>query len=231
MEYQFTYLLLGIIYLFFWIIFFIWKKETRKEMIIISIIFAVIGPFIDFFYTIDWWKPHFLFGFSYFGIEDVLFGFTYGGIAAIIYKILFQRKSKNNKSLNNKDSIIVIHLLFIISLTAFLFLVSFIVIGLNSLFSTTIALFFPTLLMWRERKDLIISSVATGIIMILLAFASYTVLKSVYPSWISNFWSFDDTPILVILNVPFNDIIWYFITGLYIVPLYEYSQASYLINS
>jgi len=48
MEYQYTYLLMGIIFFVFWLGFFIWRKNTRKEMLIMSFIFALIGPLYEY---------------------------------------------------------------------------------------------------------------------------------------------------------------------------------------
>jgi hypothetical protein len=56
-NYQYTYLLIGFVFFVIWLFLFLWKKEIRKEILIISAIFGFAGPLADFFYTQDWWSP------------------------------------------------------------------------------------------------------------------------------------------------------------------------------
>ena len=56
-SYQYTYLLMGVIFAVLWAILFIWRKDTRKEMLLMSGIFGFAGPIADLLYTIDWWNP------------------------------------------------------------------------------------------------------------------------------------------------------------------------------
>lgn len=231
MGYQYTYLLMGLIFLAIWLALFIWRKNTRKEMLIISIIFGIIGPFVEFIYTTDWWNPQFLFGFSSAGIEDVLFGFVCGGIAAVVYEDIFKKKLKIRKVSKTKEEKRNISFLFILTLAAFLFFIPFFVFGLNSLYSTIIGLSIPTLIIWIKRKDLILDSLATGIILVLITSLVYSILEFLTPGWVSAFWHFKNVPNLIILNVPIDDIIWYFLAGLFIGPLYEYWQESKLVDA
>ncbi len=57
MEYQYTYFLKGLIFLVVWVALFVWRKSDRKEMTIMTLIFAFAGPAADILYTQDWWNP------------------------------------------------------------------------------------------------------------------------------------------------------------------------------
>ena len=58
-----------------------------------SVIFGVIGPFVEVVYTLDWWAPLTITG-TVVGIEDVLFGFVCGGIATVVYEEIFKKRIK-----------------------------------------------------------------------------------------------------------------------------------------
>jgi len=55
-------------------------------------------------------------------------------------------------------------------------------------------------------------------------------LELLTPGWIHAFWIFKNVPDIVIFNLPIDDIIWYFLAGLFIGPLYEYWKEGKLIN-
>ena len=230
MGYQYTYLLMGLIFLIPWIALFIWRKNTRKEMLTISVIFAIIGPFVEFIYTTDWWSPHFLFDFSSAGIEDVLFGFVCGGIAAVVYEDIFKKRIKIRKVSKTQEEKENISFLFILGIAAIFFLVPFFVFGVNSLYSTILGLAIPTLIIWIKRKDLILDSLATGIILVLITSFVYTLLEFLTPGWVSAFWHFKNVPNIIIVNVPIDDIIWYFLAGLFLGPLYEFWKEGKLVK-
>ncbi len=91
--YQYTYIIGNLILLAIWAFFFIRRKDTRKEMLTISLIFGFVGPLAEAIYIKDWWQPLTITG-TRIGIEDFLFGFLIGGIISIIYEHLFQKRIK-----------------------------------------------------------------------------------------------------------------------------------------
>jgi hypothetical protein len=62
------------------------------------------------------------------------------------------------------------------------------------------------------------------------SFVFYLVPELIFPGWIENSWNFNMISGLTILRVPFEDLIWFFLAGLFIGPLYEYWQEGRLIN-
>ena len=57
MSYQYNYLIGNLIGLIIWFTLFICRKDSRKEMLIISLIFGVTGPLVESVYIKDWWVP------------------------------------------------------------------------------------------------------------------------------------------------------------------------------
>jgi hypothetical protein len=209
---------MGLVFFAVWLALFLWRKDNRKEMIIMSSIFALVGPLADIVYTQDWWRPLTITN-TLIGPEAVLVGFMIGGIASVIYKNLFKKRLKLSNF--SKDNF-----LFIFAISIILFFGSFYLLGFNSLIATIIASLVPTIIIWVKRKDLIIDSITTGILLVIVASVVYTVLEFLTPGWVQTFWFFKNVPDMIILNLPLDDILWYFLAGLFIGPLYEYSTFS-----
>jgi hypothetical protein len=224
MDYQYSYLILGLIFLIFWIVLFIWRKDTRKEMLVISFIFGIAGLLVEPVYINDWWKP-FTITNTAIGIEDFLFGFVIGGIAAVIYEIIFRKKIKTRRFFRKSESERNLNFLFLALLLAGLFFGSFYILKLNTFYSSIITFAISISAIWLKRKDLILDSLVTGALLIALSFLVYTLTNFVTLDWVRAFWYFKNVPDIIFLNVPIDDIIWYFLAGALIGPLYEFWQG------
>ena len=228
-SYQYSYLIGTIIILIIWLILFFSRKDTRKEMLIISIIFGISGLIVAPIYLTDWWHPLTITK-TLIGIEDFLYGFAIAGIASVIYTLIFKKKvqikktNKKGKIKRNKNYII-ITLILIIS-----FFGSFYLLNLSSFHSSIIAFIIPLSIIWIKRKDLIVNSILTGILLVILSFFAYWTPELINPGWITSAWYLDKISGIQLLMVPIEDLIWIFLTGLYIGPLYEYWQEGRLIN-
>lgn len=86
MSYQYSYLIGDLILLAIWLVLFLWRKDTRKEMAIISLLFGFLGTVVTLIYLMDWWHPLTITG-TRIGIEDFIFGFSTAGIAAVVYSL------------------------------------------------------------------------------------------------------------------------------------------------
>ena len=229
MEYLFTYLIGGVILLSMWLVLFFLRRDVQKEMIVMSSIFGIAGILTGFVYTADWWQPLTI-TMSRVGIEDFLFGFTVGGIAAVLYEEVFKKKVRLRKIKKKDEALQNKHLHFLLVFVGILFFGSFYLLNINSLYATIISLFPPTIFIWYKRKDLIIDSIATGILLILATSIVYIILNLLTPGWINAFWYFGDVPSVIILGLPIEDVIWYFFTGMFIGPLYEYWKEAKLVD-
>ncbi len=224
LDYQYTYLIMGLVFFLIWGGLYLWRKDTRHQMMVFSAMFAFAGPAADLLYLKDWWSPQFIFS-SYFSIESILTGFMIGGISTVLYEDVFRRRvvQPKSKKFTNKSNRRFIQ---VIGLAAFLFFGSFYLFQLNSLWSTIIALVAPLCIVLYHRRDLIPNSLSTGMLMVLVAIIVYTIIELVTPGWIKAFWYFKNTLRITILNVPIDDIVWYFIAGMFIGPLYEFWEGA-----
>ncbi|HJX49846.1 MAG TPA: lycopene cyclase domain-containing protein [Candidatus Nanoarchaeia archaeon] len=189
MNYQYSYLMGTLILLIFWLILFLWRKDTRKEMLIISIIFGFIGLIVEGVYILDWWRPLTITN-TAIGIEDFLFGFTVAGMAAVGYEIIFKKKLKIKKAnkkirFRRNKSFILISLLGLS-----LFFGSYFILGLNTFYSSVIAFAIPILIIWIKRKDLITNSLVTGLLGLIGAPILFMILEFLTPGWVESAWHF-----------------------------------------
>ncbi len=228
MGYQYTYLLMGLVFFIIWLSLFIWRKNTRKEMVIMSLLSGLSGPIGDILYTKDWWNPLTLTN-TAIGFEAVLAGFMIGGIGSVIYVDLFKKRLKPLKNHKTDEARKNFNLISILITIAVLFFGSFYLLNLNSLWATILALFVPTAIIWIKRKDLVLDSLVTGILLVIVAFFVYSVLELLTPGWVHVFWLFKNVPEIIIFNLPIDDMIWYFFAGLFAGPIYEYWQESKLV--
>jgi len=227
--YQYIYIIWVFILALIWIILFLWRKDTKKEMLIISLIFGLAGPLAEYIYIQDWWKPLTITR-TPIGIEDFLFGFLIGGIAAVIYSLLFNKKIKTMEAKKIKEHQRDINFLVLLVLLAAIFFLSFFVLKLNSLISTVLAFLIPTIIIYIKRKDLIKNSLFSGLLTLIIAVFVYQILNLMTPGWIDSFWYFKFIGKIIILGLPLEEIIWFFLAGAFIGPLYEYWKEGKLIN-
>src|SRR3989338_3480777 len=89
----------GIVFLL-WLTLFYFRKDVRKEMIILSFLFGIAGVFSELIYVIDWWRPLTITG-TLVGIEDFFIGAFIGGIGAVLYEEVYGMKLKRKKGRNH----------------------------------------------------------------------------------------------------------------------------------
>lgn len=228
-SYQYSYLIADLVLLVIWFILFFWRKDIRKEMLYISIIFGFVGLLVEPIFLKDWWNPLTIIGTSI-AIEDFLCGFFVAGIASVIYSVVFNKKVRIKKTSKKRKEKRYKNFIFIILLIPLLHFGSFYLLNLTGFYSSLISLGIPMLIIWIKRKDLITNSLLSGILAIGVAILTFTITELITPGWVESTWLFINIPKLIILNSPLEDLIWSFFAGTFIGPLYEYWQEGKLIN-
>lgn len=66
--------------------------------------------------------------------------------------------------------------------------------------------------------------------MLILSFFIYPLVDWITPGWVNAFWYFKNVPNIIFLDIPIDDILWYFLTGAALGPLYEYWQERRLVK-
>lgn len=230
MNQIYSYLIGDLVLLGLWSILFFHRKDLRKPMFIISTILGISGIGLEWVYTIDWWHPLTITG-TRLGIEDFLFGFTVAGISSVAYEEVFHKRIKEKKKKSRSREIKEDESLLLISITALgLFFGSFYLLHLNSFIASIIALVIPTGYIWIKRNDLIIPSLAAGTIMMMLSFLAFIIPETINPGWVASAWNLENLSGIIILFAPLEDLIWFFLAGAYMGPLYEFWREAKIID-
>jgi len=230
MNYQFSYLIGCLTILIFWMLLFFFRKDSRKEMLLISFLFGISGFFVDPIYSNDWWSPLTITN-TIPGIESFLFGFGVAGVASVIYIEFFNKKLKYKKNYNKESGKKDFNFLIICLLMAGLFFVSYFILGLNSYYASFPAYLIPLLIIYIKRKDLIVNSLVSGILLMIVSTIFYIIPELITPGWINATWNFALISGITILKIPIEDLIWFFMSGLIIGPLYEYWKEAKIVDN
>ena len=184
------------------------------------LIFGLFGIIADPFYCIDYWRPITLTGNSV-SLEPILLGGSFGGTASVIYQILFRKRSKVYETDTKKikqNKLLFFSLVVIIPLLMLLFSKIFFI---NTFISTILASVVSLLIIFLYRKNLILPAIISGLIMVLISGIIYKIVDLLTPGWVNAFWLFQNTPNIIILGLPIDDVFWYFLIGGQIAVLYE----------
>jgi hypothetical protein len=225
---KYAYLVGTLLLLVIWVYFYFRRKDTRKEMLLISLIFLFTG-FADVFYLKDWWHPQTVTG-TVPGIESFLFAFSYPGIVAVLYEQFFRKKLRIEKLKKGKKKIKNIKFTLLFLIVIFFIFVGYYIFNLNTWQATLLSLILGTLFIWIERRDLIIDSIYSGILALVIVIPVFAFVEFLFPGAIRDAWLFENVPEIIIFYVPIDDFIYYLVVGAFIGPLYEYWQEAKLVN-
>lgn len=217
MDYTFSYLIGGIYLLLIWMIIYFFKKSVRKVMLEVSLIGAIIGPLMAYFWvTIGWWHPANITN-TIVGFEDLLYGFVISGISVSIYQFIFNKKYIKKLSLP-KTPLIKTVTIFIIST---ILCITFI----HPVWGTFIPLIGFFIYFINKRKDLIKTSLLSGLLLIIINIPFYLIIEYITPGWILNTWVLKKITGIFILGIPIEDYIWLFLVGTNGGIFYQYQKG------
>ena len=221
---QYAYLLGALTLAPFWLIFYLVRKDTRRQMILMSVMIGLLSlATTHYWWTVDWWQSPTITG-TKVGVEDFITGFFSGGIMAVAYEVLFSRRQYKLKNRGIAGPDVVKLLLFMAFSTSFLFWG----VGLSSFWSSTIALLTSATIIFYYRRDLLLNGVISGALMVGISTASYFTITTVSPEWASHAYKFDTLSGKLVSGIPVEEFIFWFLAGLFFGPLYEYSQGKKL---
>ncbi|MBN2031260.1 hypothetical protein JW824_13580 [bacterium] len=225
---DYTYLI-GVLYsLFFWIFLFFINSNNRKNILLTSLVCAPAGPLSEFWNLKDYWSPTYLFkiaiGQWVFGIEDYLFAFAFSGICYGIYILITKQigsyvEKKYTWFVSVKLMIIgIIFFVLMFMLTNYL--------KMNSVYAIVTILFLLSIIIFILHPITFLPSLVTGFIMAAYMFFAYWVFYfRLFPHLINDWWNHEFLSGLYILNIPVEEIIWSFVSGLFIGPTITYCMV------
>lgn len=214
-PYQFAYLFWALFFGAIWFIFYALKPSVRREMLILSVIMAVLGPFAAYFATHNYYHPYTLFG-TRIGIEDVLIGFFYGGVAAALYEMFYFRQPNYSSRPGSVPGAFFALILTFTAMYAGAFVFPEITIygllGVMFLIGTSIIIY---------RPNLVKHAFLSGGLMVVLTFVFFQIFITMFPGIVNAWWELDKLSGILISGIPFEEILFAFLWGYVLGPASE----------
>ena len=214
---QYPYFLGNLFLFILWFTIFLARKDLRKEMLMMGMLFAILGPISEYWYYKDYWKPALLINFPI-AIEDILFGFNAGGIGSVLYEILLNKKLVKIKEERRSHKWFL--LVSIIVAAALLhFFVDF-----NSIYDSVAIFWIATLVVILLRRKLVINALFSGLFFSLFYGLGLLIFIPLFPGVVERYWLLYGT-LPIIWGVPITELFWAFSFGAMCGPLYEFWQG------
>lgn len=223
-SFQYTYLLGNISLLILWIIFYLLRKDLRRQMLTMSVFLGIVSVLtLHFWWNIDWWHPQ-TFTNTKVGIEDFLIGFSSGGIMSILYEVILKKRYYRITQRPNYPRGRTIALI--------LFVLTGVLIWgfkLASFLSSFTSLFCAFLIMIYFRKDLFLNALVSGMGMTVASLLFYVPIIFFYPDWMNATYdaSLSGTRLI---GIPIEELLFWFFSGLVWGPFYKYSKHEFEKN-
>src|SRR5688572_9454266 len=209
MDIKYSYLGYSLIFLLVWVVFYILRPDLRHRMVIFSLIITPLGPLSEFWFLRDYWRRPTIMG-TPISVEDAIFAFAIGGIAYSIYKVFFKMVVAEGQEQPRRGWLVVAF--FLVILIPLLLLTD--LLGVNSIFSSTLSLFLIAVLIWILRPDLLKPSLISGILVVVLFFLVYKAMQVMFPGAIE-YWCMGCNPTgWRISGINIEELLWDFSWGL-----------------
>lgn len=222
---QYAWLTWSALLLFVWLIvyFSLRSRESKKEMLIVSLWTSLLGLTEPLFVP-EYWSPPSLFDLALrtgFDIESLFFAFGVGGLAVIIYERIFRIKHKQVSAAEKHKPRHKYHLLALLS-APIIFILLLLFTNLNPIYSTFIALIGGGLFSWYCRPDLKKKMIASAFIFTLLYFGYFLTLIIAYPGYVELVWNLQAISGILILGIPLEELMFAFGLGFLWSSVYEH---------
>jgi len=220
-AYLFGSIFLFIIWLF--IYFKLSSKDSRQEMIKVSLATSVLGLTEPIFVP-EYWNPSTIFNLAQrtsFDIESFIFAFAVGGIAVSIYEVASRVKHQKLPIDRMHDPRHKFHLLALFAApTSFIFLYA--LTSLNPIYSTILSLFIGALATFYCRPDLIKKMATSGIIFFFIYFIFFFIFNILFPGYIQKVWNLKALSGILLFGIPLEELVFATSLGLMWSSVYEH---------
>ena len=217
---QYAYFIGCLIFLVVWLLFFVLRKDLRKEMIFGSLLAMPFG-LSESLWVPEYWNPPSLFNLisNYgVGIESFLFCFICGGTAAVIYEIIFKKKIVKIR-LQHK------YLFGPYISVVLIFLFSEFFFPESTIYNAIVALLIGAIIIAIKRKDLIGQIIFGGIFFAIVYFFLFFIFTKIYPDYVNYVYNLENMIGVIILGVPLEEILVSFSAGAIWSCFYEYIKG------
>lgn len=222
---QYAWLIWSLILLLVWIAvyFSLRSRESKKEMLVVSLWTSLLG-FTEPIFVPAYWSPPSLFDLALktgFDIESFLFAFGVGGLAVVMYERVFHIRHEKISTEEKHTSRHKYHLLALLSAPSIFFLL-LLFTNLNPIYSTFIALMGGGFFTWYCRPDLKKKMFASALIFLGLYFVYFLTLTLMYPGYVEQVWNLSAISGILILGIPMEELMFAFGLGFLWSSIYEH---------
>jgi len=217
---QYAYFIGCLILLVVWLLFYISRKDLRKEIIFGSILALPFG-FSEYLWVPEYWNPPSLFNLisNYgVGIESFLFFFLCGGIAAVVYEVIARKKTVR---IRGKRKYLFISYILIILIFLSLELIS----PSSTIYNAIISLLIVAIIIVVRRKDLISQIIFGGIFFAIVYFLLFVIFNKIFPDYVLAVYTLENIWGIIVLGVPLEEIAMSFGVGAVWSSFYEYIEG------
>lgn len=224
-EPQFAWLLWSALLIVIWgiVYAFLKNKESKKEMLIVSLWTSLFG-FTEPLFVPEYWAPPSLFNLALrtgFDIESFVFSFGIGGIAVALYELIFRTAHETMPVSAHHAPRHRYHLWTIISAPV-IFIALSLTARLNPIYTSSIALILGGFATWYCRPDLKKKMIGSAFIFLALYFVYFLTLIAVYPGYVELVWRLDVISGILIAGVPSEELVFAFSFGFFWSSIYEH---------
>ncbi|OHB25774.1 MAG: hypothetical protein A2542_03810 [Parcubacteria group bacterium RIFOXYD2_FULL_52_8] len=227
-DFQYAYLVGVLLFLPFWLACLWYRKDLRREILIVSLVFGIIAWSTEPLFLRDYWQPLYWKSLSFTwngslhqlgSLEDFLYGFFKGGIAAAIYEVIFgQHYTKRH--IRTHHWLLLLIPFFGIGIP--LFIAPIFLFGANSLYAALISCFFCILIYLFFRRDLFLDAFVSGILVGLISFCVLLVFSVLFRGIFDVWWQLDSLSGHFIAGIPIEEFLESFAIGALLGPFYEF---------
>lgn len=222
-DYTHAYLVGALLPAPLWLALFYFRKDLRKEILIMSLLGGGLAVLFAPAILGDYWHPNYTFGglslhWRFGGLEDFIYSFFIIGIGAVIYEEIFGKHFTKRRSRETSFHHFVIPalLLYVLSFYIPLWL------GLSSLGAALISFALLVGVIVIIRHDLLNDALISGLILGLLVAAGYVLFLKLYPGVFQRYWNINSFSGVKILGIPIEELLWAFGQGAGAGPVYEF---------
>ncbi len=222
---HYAWLIWSLILLVVWITvyFSLKQKESKKEMIIVSLWTSLLGLTEPLFVP-AYWNPPSLFNLAQktgFDIESLIFAFGIGGIAVVIYERIFRVAHKQMTEHERYLPRHQYHLLALLSAPIIFFFLLF-AASFNPIYSAIIAMVAGGFFTWYCRPDLKKKMFMSAFIFLGVYFVFFFTLITMYPGYIEQVWNLKDISGILIIGIPLEELLFAISFGFLWSSIYEH---------
>lgn len=203
-----------------WLLFYILRKDLRKEMIFGSILALPFG-FSEYLWVPEYWNPPSLFNLisNYgIGIESFMFAFACGGMAAVVYEVVARKKTVKMR-LQYK------YLFGPYIFIAVIFILLEFMLPDRTVYNAMAVLLMEAVIIGVKRKDLISQIIFGGIFFAIIYFLLFAIFSKLFPGYVSIAYNLEYIWGVIVLGVPLEEIVGSFTLGAVWSSFYEYIRG------